>query len=97
MPYNRGNYRDKWRIERLATGLLLGAAATSLGACNSSPAVFGITGPSPDQSLFPPGPTASETNPDATAVIPGVRTGSDAYAPSVLMAPAVPGKFFGAD
>ena len=81
----------------ILTGLLLGAAATSLGACNSSPADFGITGPSPGQSLFPPAPTASETNPDATAVIPGVRTGSDAYAPSVLMAPAVPGKFFGAD
>ena len=72
-------------------------AGASLAGCVTTPADFGITGPSPGQSLTPPVPTAAETNPDATAVIPGVRTGGDPYAPSVLMEPATPGKFFGSD
>jgi hypothetical protein len=82
---------------RLFLGLLLAGAAASLGACGHTPAELGITGPSPGQSLTPPAPTMAETNPDATPLLPGVRTGEDPYAPSVLMGPTTTGKFYGSD
>ena len=75
----------------------MAVAAGSLGACGYTPAQLGITGPQPRQSLTPPAPTAAEANPDATTELPGVRTGGDAYAPSVQMAPPAAGKFYGSD
>ena len=83
-------------IRRISSGLLIATALAAAG-CGTTPADFGITGPSPGQSLTPPEPTPAETNPDAIAVLPGVRTGSDPYAPSVLVGPAAPGSFFGSD
>lgn len=80
---------------------LLAVAAVSLAACDTTPADFGITGPSPGMSLTPPAPTpaqaAAQANPDAQAVMPGVRTGSDTNAPSMLSGPAPAGSFFGSD
>ncbi len=75
----------------------LGGAALALSGCGTSPADFGITGPSPGMSLAPPAPPPARGNPDATAVIPGVRTGSDASGPAVLRGRATPGTFFGSD
>ena len=82
----------------------MAVAAGSLGACGYTPAQLGITGPQPRQSLTPPAPTAAEANPAAaeanpaaTTELPGVRTGGDAYAPSVQMAPPAAGKFYGSD
>ncbi len=79
----------------------LAVAAVALGACGYTPAELGLTGPSPGQSLTPPAPTAAETgaaaNPDATPVLPGVRTGGDTYTPSVQVGPATPGSFYGSD
>jgi hypothetical protein len=81
----------------ILTGLLLSAASVALSACGTSPADFGITGPSPGQSLNPPPPTLAQTNPDASSVIPGVQNGANTIAPSILNGPAVPGTFYGSD
>lgn len=81
----------------LLAGAALTLAALTLAACGYSPAELGITGPSPGQSLTPPPPTAAELNPDASAVLPGVQTGNDPYAPSVLTQPSANGKFYGTD
>jgi hypothetical protein len=78
-------------------GMLLSAAVMSLSACGTSPADFGITGPSPGLNLNPPPPTQAQTNPDASSVIPGVLTGNDSFTPTILNGPAVPGSFYGFD
>ena len=82
---------------RICVALLLIAAAAALDACGTTPADFGITGPSPGMSLTPPAPPPAQANPDAMAVIPGVRTGSDTSGPAVLQGRATPGSFFGSD
>ena len=86
---------------KILLAALLAAACASLGACGTSPADFGITGPNPGMSLTPPAPTAAQAaaqaNPDAAGVLPGVRTGSDTNAPSMLSGPAPAGSFFGSD
>ena len=87
----RGNFR------KISLGCWLAIATLPLGACGYTPQELGITGPSPGQSLTPPPPTAAMTHPDATPALPGVRTGDDAYSPSVMMAPPTPGKFYGSD
>jgi hypothetical protein len=84
-------------LRYMILGSLLSAAAGALSACGSSPADFGITGPTPGQNLNPPPPTQAQINPDAPSVIPGVQTGNDSFTPSILNAPAQPGKFFGSD
>ena len=81
--------------------LALACTCGPMAACGSTPSDFGITGPSPGMSLTPPVPTpaqeAARANPDSAAAIPGVRTGTDVYAPSVLTGPVTPGSFFGSD
>jgi hypothetical protein len=85
----------------ILAALALACACGPLAACDSKPGDFGITGPSPGMSLTPPVPTpaqeAARANPDSAAAIPGVRTGTDVYAPSVLTGPVTPGSYFGAD
>ena len=80
---------------------LVAAACASLGACGTSPADFGITGPNPGMSLTPPAPTAAQAaaqaNPDAAGVMPGARTGGDTYAPSILIGPPEAGSFYGSN
>jgi hypothetical protein len=82
-------------FKRLVCSGLLLAAAASLGGCGTKPSDFGITGPSPGQSLTPP--PAPPANPDATAVLPGARTGVDLFSPGSFRGPATPGQFFGSD
>ena len=80
---------------------LLAVAAVSLAACDTTPADFGITGPSPGMSLTPPAPTAAQAAakaiPDAAGVMPGARTGGDTYAPSILIGPPEAGSFYGSN
>ncbi len=92
-------YQTAGRRIRLTAPLIVAlcVAALALSACGTSPADFGITGPSPGMNLAPPPPPPARGNPDATAVIPGVRTGSDASGPAVLQGRATPGTFFGSD